>query len=121
MISVTGGDSLRQQQPVLATDLVKEDEDIDVLSRFDEDATIAQQEEELERRQAVAELHAAIRALPVEQKEALVLQQFNGMSLEEIAAFSAVPVETVKSRLRYAMRKLRQHFAGERLEQERQA
>jgi RNA polymerase sigma factor (sigma-70 family) len=114
-------DLLRQQQPVLATDLVKDDEDGDVLSRFDEDAPAAQQEMELERRQAVAQLHAAIRALPVEQKEALVLQQFNGMSLEEIASFSAVPVETVKSRLRYAMQKLRKHFTEERVEREPQA
>jgi DNA-directed RNA polymerase specialized sigma24 family protein len=36
-----------------------------------------------------------------------VLQQFSGMSVDEIAVLSKVPVETVKSRLRYAMRKLR--------------
>ena len=39
------------------------------------------------------------------------MQQFNDMSLEEIAQLSEVPVETVKSRLRYAMRKLRLHLA----------
>ncbi len=61
----------------------------------------------LERKQRIAQLHNAIRALPNEQKEALVLQQFNGLSLEEIAQVTNVPVETVKSRLRYAMQKLR--------------
>lgn len=61
----------------------------------------------MERKQTIAALHAAIRELPGEQKEALVLQQFNGLSLEEIASITAVPAETVKSRLRYAMRKLR--------------
>lgn len=64
----------------------------------------------LEKTQQARRLHAAIRALPGEQREALVLQQFNGMSLEEIAALVGAPVETVKSRLRYAMKKLRQQL-----------
>ncbi|GJJ03283.1 RNA polymerase sigma factor [Duganella rhizosphaerae] len=66
---------------------------------------------QLERKQQTSRLHAMIRLLPVDQREALVLQQFNGMSLEEIAELVAAPVETVKSRLRYAMRKLRQELA----------
>ncbi|UUZ49290.1 hypothetical protein LP420_02425 [Massilia sp. B-10] len=53
-------------------------------------------------------LHLALNALPGEQKEALVLQQFNGLSLEEISAIVAAPVETVKSRCAHAMRKLRE-------------
>lgn len=65
----------------------------------------------LENRQRDGALHAAIHALPAEQKEALILQQFSGMSLEEIAELVAVPMETVKSRLRYAMKKLREHYA----------
>jgi len=40
----------------------------------------------------------------------LILQQFNDMSLDEIAGVTAVSVETVKSRLRYAMQKLRLHM-----------
>lgn len=67
----------------------------------------------LEARQRTRALHAAIHALPGEQKEALILQQFSGMSLDEIADLVAVPVETVKSRLRYAMKKLRQHYAAD--------
>ncbi|MFA9218981.1 MAG: sigma-70 family RNA polymerase sigma factor [Sphingomonadaceae bacterium] len=66
----------------------------------------------LETRQSNAALHQAIQALPGEQKEALVLQQFSGLSLDEIATLTAVPLETVKSRLRYAMRKLRDHFSA---------
>jgi RNA polymerase sigma-70 factor (ECF subfamily) len=52
-------------------------------------------------------LHAAIRTLPAEQREALVLQQFSGLSMEEIAEVTGAERETVKSRLRYAMQKLR--------------
>lgn len=67
-------------------------------------------ESALDKKQQIVGLHKAIRALPDEQREALVLQQFNGMSLEEIAFLAAAPVETIKSRLRYAMRKLRQQL-----------
>lgn len=67
----------------------------------------------MESRQQNSALHAAIHALPAEQKEALILQQFSGMSLEEIAQLVAAPVETVKSRLRYAMKKLRGQYVQE--------
>jgi RNA polymerase sigma factor (sigma-70 family) len=64
-------------------------------------------------RQRNQALHAAIRQLPSEQKEALVLQHFSGLSIDEIALVVAAPAETVKSRLRYAMRKLREQFKQE--------
>ena len=64
----------------------------------------------LEQKQQHALLHAAIAALPVEQKEALVLQQFSAMSVNEIAVVTGAEPETVKSRLRYAMQKLRAQF-----------
>jgi RNA polymerase sigma-70 factor (ECF subfamily) len=105
-------DLLRQNQLVLASEL-GEDEDGDVLTHIaDAQAPEQTPETELARKQDVASLHAAIAALPGEQREALVLQQFNGMSLEEIAQLTDTPVETIKSRLRYAMRKLRQQLAG---------
>jgi RNA polymerase sigma factor (sigma-70 family) len=50
---------------------------------------------------------AAVEALPSEQREAFLLQAEGGLSLDEIAAVTQAGVETVKSRLRYAMGKLR--------------
>lgn len=50
---------------------------------------------------------AAVEALPAVQREAFLLQTEGGLSLEEIAAITKVGHETVKSRLRYAMTKLR--------------
>ena len=47
-------------------------------------------------------------ALPAEQREAFVLQQEGGLSIEEIAETTGVTRETAKSRLRYALAKLRQ-------------
>jgi RNA polymerase sigma-70 factor (ECF subfamily) len=102
-------DLLRQQQPLLAADLGTGTDGCDT---FDALADAAQDvvtpESALAARQRHDSLHDALAALPSEQKEAVVLQQFSGMSLEEISAVVAAPVETVKSRLRYAMRKLRE-------------
>ncbi|MDN2708015.1 MULTISPECIES: sigma-70 family RNA polymerase sigma factor [unclassified Janthinobacterium] len=67
----------------------------------------ASPQQSLEQKQQHALLHAAIAALPAEQKEALVLQQFSGMSILDIAVVTGAEAETVKSRLRYAMQKLR--------------
>ena len=59
-------------------------------------------------RQQAAQLLILLDALPQEQREAFVLQQEGGLSIEEIAATTGVSRETAKSRLRYAVAKLRQ-------------
>lgn len=48
-----------------------------------------------------------IEGLPEAQREALLLREEAGMSLEEIAAATGVNMETAKSRVRYAVAKLR--------------
>jgi RNA polymerase sigma-70 factor (ECF subfamily) len=50
---------------------------------------------------------AAVAALPQEQREAFLLREETGLSVEEIARVTDVPTETAKSRLRYAVRKLK--------------
>ena len=113
-------DQLRQnRRTVLASEWrndVDNDADDDGIDRLlDASCDTPSPETMLETTQQTQLLHAAIRTLPSEQREALVLQQFNGMSLEEIAELVNAPVETVKSRLRYAMKKLRQQFDQPRL------
>ncbi len=49
----------------------------------------------------------AVEALPPLQREAFLLQAEGGLSLDEIAVATGAAHETVKSRLRYAMSKLR--------------
>jgi RNA polymerase sigma factor (sigma-70 family) len=58
-----------------------------------------------------ASLADALRALPPGQRDAFLLQQEGGLSLAEIAALQGVGVETVKSRLRYAVARLRLELA----------
>ena len=52
-------------------------------------------------------LQLALDALPPEQREVVLLRLEQDLSLEEIGAITGVGRETVKSRLRYAMDKLR--------------
>lgn len=68
-------------------------------------------EETLARKQDAGRLLAAIDALPAAQREAFLLQQEADMSVEEIAAATGVNRETAKSRLRYALAKLRAQLA----------
>jgi RNA polymerase sigma-70 factor, ECF subfamily len=52
-------------------------------------------------------LLAAVGALPQEQREAFLLHEETGLTIEEIARVTDVRLETAKSRLRYAIRKLK--------------
>ncbi|NYZ63133.1 RNA polymerase sigma factor [Luteimonas deserti] len=52
-------------------------------------------------------LQAALDALPAEQREVVLLRLEQELTLEEIAEITGTGRETVKSRLRYAMDKLR--------------
>ena len=63
--------------------------------------------EQASRREAGIRLRAALSALPPAQRDAFLLQHEGGLSLSEIAQLTGVGTETVKSRLRYAIAKLR--------------
>jgi len=65
-------------------------------------------DEALDARRQAGRLLELIAALPEAQREAFLLQQEGGMSVEEIAQATGVNRETAKSRLRYAMARLRQ-------------
>lgn len=52
-------------------------------------------------------LRSALDSLPIEQREAFLLHEEGGMGLAEIATVTGANAETVKSRLRYALKKLR--------------
>ena len=64
-------------------------------------------ERQAERRELAQALMAALNELPEVQREAFLLAEEGGLTLEEIASISGVGRETSKSRLRYATAKLR--------------
>jgi RNA polymerase sigma-70 factor, ECF subfamily len=63
-------------------------------------------------RQQAQQMLRLIECLPEAQREAFLLQQESDMSIEEIAQATGVSRETAKSRLRYAVAKLRQGVQG---------
>ncbi len=69
--------------------------------------TVDQPEKNLQTQNQYESLLEAIAALPADQKEAFLLREEAGLSVEQIADTCGVNFETAKSRLRYAMKKLR--------------
>lgn len=66
----------------------------------------------LERREAARRILDCLAALPPPQRETFLMAEEAGMTLEEIANAAGVGRETAKSRLRYALDRLRRCLAG---------
>jgi RNA polymerase sigma-70 factor (ECF subfamily) len=90
--------NLRRSMPAHESDAAFTEPEVPEHQRPDRVAEFAEQE---------SALLAAVAALPQEQREAFLLREETGLSVEEIARITDVPVETAKSRLRYAVRKLK--------------
>jgi len=58
-----------------------------------------------------ARMQAAIATLPDEQREIFLLREISDLQFNEIAEIVGVPENTVKSRMRYALEKLREALA----------
>jgi RNA polymerase sigma-70 factor (ECF subfamily) len=66
----------------------------------------------LSRGEATARYRAALATLPAEQRDVYLLHEESELSLEEIARVTGVGAETAKSRLRYAVNKLKAALAA---------
>jgi RNA polymerase sigma-70 factor (ECF subfamily) len=60
----------------------------------------------------VTRLRELLRTLPEAQREAFLLREEAGLSIEKIAEATGVERETAKSRLRYAINRLRRGLMG---------
>ena len=83
------------------------DDDPDPLMERQADVAEHEPENELDRQRMAKKLFGLIADLPDAQREAFLLREEAGMSIEEIAVATGVNAETAKSRLRYAVAKLR--------------
>ena len=104
-------DHYRKQGNVSMVSLdVEPDDDTPAVAFVAEPMAAARDEPEkhLDIKQQAAQLLALLGALPPPQREAFVLQYEGGLSVEEIADATGVTRETAKSRLRYALAKIRQ-------------
>ncbi|MGD1062290.1 MAG: sigma-70 family RNA polymerase sigma factor [Terracidiphilus sp.] len=68
-------------------------------------------EDETVRAELARNVSAALEQLPVEQRQAVELAYFEGMTQSEIANRTGIPLGTVKTRMRTAMQTLRQILA----------
>jgi RNA polymerase sigma-70 factor (ECF subfamily) len=66
-----------------------------------------------EREEARERVRSALRRLPPEQREALVLSYWGSLSADEVARRSGVPFGTARSRMRLGLEKLRRDCAWE--------
>ena len=69
-------------------------------------ATVVDITTELGAEDTAARVRAAVETLPLEQREAVVLAYFGGLTFREVAASLGLPEGTAKSRLRLALGKL---------------
>jgi RNA polymerase sigma-70 factor (ECF subfamily) len=60
--------------------------------------------------EAVLALQQGLQDLAEEQREAVIMRIWSGMTLDEIAAATGVPLNTIASRYRYALEKLRERL-----------
>lgn len=69
-----------------------------------------QPEQIVQRSEATDNVVSALRTLPDNQREAVVLAYWGGLTAEEVARRAAVPLGTAKSRIRLGLAKLRDEF-----------
>ena len=104
-------DHYRKSNPEMAIRYQKSDADSDVdLDDFIGSQPAPPQETPhalYDRHDMALRINLALAELPAPQREAFLLAEEGGLTLEEIAATTATSRETSKSRLRYALTKLR--------------
>lgn len=100
-------DHWRAQRPAVSLDQDAANDDAPAL--IDRLAAAADCEPEVRAmsREQAAAFVAAVEQLPAVQREAFLLHAEGGLTVEEVAQASGVGRETAKSRLRYAMNRLR--------------
>jgi RNA polymerase sigma-70 factor (ECF subfamily) len=72
---------------------------------------------EVERRSEAREVRSALERLPAEQTRVIELAYFGGFTHTEIAGMLALPIGTVKGRMRLGLEKLRTEVSALRLEE----
>lgn len=99
-------DHYRRQAPAALVSYDESEDSMEVPAHRESEPHVS-----FEARAQLARVLEVLEGLPAAQREAFVLQQEAGMSVEEIAEATGVTRETAKSRLRYAMNKLRAGLA----------
>lgn len=88
---------------------VDEDDELDIIQASEADEPLYQ----LEEGKLVARLKNIIEKMPHEQREAFLLKEEGGLSIEEIAEVCDIKIEAAKSRVRYAISRIKKGLTSE--------
>ncbi len=94
---------------------VYEDDDHPILSDIPDDVDVGEAAALADQRRILRE---ALEQLPEEQRQALLLAYYGGLTQQEIAARLGNPLGTVKTRMRLGLQKLRALLQGQTLVEE---
>lgn len=89
------------------TPVVQAPEGLDIIELAAEQGPVESIEDLVARRQLSAAVAAAMKQLPDEQRTAIVLKEFHGLTFQEIADLQQIPLSTVKTRLYQGLSVLR--------------
>jgi RNA polymerase sigma-70 factor (ECF subfamily) len=100
-------DWIRRQRRAPVTQMP---DDLDVLEVSADTEPAASVEDLVARRELSAVVEQAMAQLPPEQRTAIVLKEYHGMTFQEIADLQGCPLSTVKTRLYQGLTVLRRHL-----------
>jgi len=105
-------DRFRKRRPLLLGDITPAEEEAD--SALEKLLPAAEEgpDAELVRELLLEELERALGELPVEQREVFVAQELEGVSFKELSTRWGVSINTLLSRKRYAVLRLRQRLGA---------
>jgi RNA polymerase sigma-70 factor, ECF subfamily len=86
-------------------------EDTDAMELASHAGPVESIEDLVARRQLSAVVEDAMALLPEEQRTAIILKEYHGMTFQEIADLQGCPLSTVKTRLYQGLSVLRRHLA----------
>src|SRR4051794_3648264 len=90
--------------------VVQMPEDTDIVEAVGENGPVESIEELVSRRELSAVVEEAMTLLPEEQRTAIVLKEYHGMTFQEIADLQGCPLSTVKTRVYQGLSVLRRHL-----------
>jgi len=88
-------------------------EDVDVMELASERGPVESIEDLAERRELSDVVARAMADLPDEQRTAIILKEYHGMTFQEIADMQGCPLSTVKTRLYQGLSVVRRHLERE--------
>ena len=100
-------DWIRKQR---RTPTVQTPEGIDLIELASEQGPVESIEDLVTRREMSAAVAEAMKRLPEEQRTAIVLKEYHGLTFQEIADLQGCPLSTVKTRLYQGLSVLRRHL-----------